>query len=391
LRVTAISALLILATLALPLLFIDRKTHSIAPLMFLSCAVHCAATYFQNEMLKSVTADAHLYYFDLDSYMSRPLVLGTSSIVYFTQFVKNTFGFEFIDIMYLFSMAGAAMVLILMRWISLNAQGNAKWLGCALCFLPGLQFWTSTIGKDAPMALGLILLVVGLQDIRKNMPAVIVGGVLCLIIRPHIFVILAAAYPIAHILRNRGIMLRVFAIGLAMALIPIVRIIVEAFLGIDILDTNQIYNIVSDRQGYFVFTTDEGVTFIQNPLVRIVYFTFSPFFYDADSVLSLISSLANLALICIMIRIIFSFTKITDGYKITSTFLAIFVAVMVLFLGFGGYNVGLALRQKIMFYPALLMLFLLGEAGYAARKAGKAANMPFRSKGLVKQELSRVN
>jgi hypothetical protein len=365
---TVISVLLVLITLAMPLAFLNAQNRQLAPLMFLSCAVHCIAVFTQHEILKTVTADAHLYYYDLEGYTGRPIAFGTSFVVYLTQFLKNSFQLEFIDIMYIYGMTGAAAILLLMRWIYLNMAGSVKWIGCFLCFLPSLHFWTSSIGKDAPMALALVLLVLSFSNIKNSLLPFVVGSLICLAIRPHIFVILLAAYVAARVLRSSSFGLRILAVVLAIAFIPLARIIMQNFIGLDILSSTDTIALFSERQNYFSNTTDDGVIYIDNLFLRVIYFSFSPFFYDANSALSLVSSFENLIILLILLRLSSTFWKIDITKKAFATFLIFLVLLLFLFNGLGGYNVGLALRQKVMLYPALIVVFLLGEVGRAASK-----------------------
>ncbi len=365
---TVFTVFLILATLLLPLLFFNRQNQGIAALMFLCCAIHCIATFVQNEFLKSVTADAHLYYFDLEGYTARSLELGTSSIVYLTQFIKNGLNFEFVEAMYLYGMAGAAAILLLLRWISLSLNGYVQKLGCLLCFIPGLHFWTSSIGKDALVALGLTLVTIGFQSIRSNIFAIAFGGMLCLMIRPHIFLIVMASFPIAKTLSNKSFNFRVFSIIVLLATIPMAQFIIQMFLGINLLSFDDVSGIFSERQSYVQNTLDHGVIYIENPAGRILYFTFNPLFYNAESALAIVASVENLVIIGIFARLLMTFRKIEASSGSYRLFLILSVVGILVFTGLAGFNLGLALRQKVMFYPALIILFLICEANYAQRR-----------------------
>lgn len=337
--------------------------------MFLFCAVHCATVLVQNEMLKSVTADAHLYYYDIDMYTARPFGLGTSAIVYAAQFLKLSLNLEFVDVMLMFGILGATTIVLLSRWIDENFKGYVRNLGLLLCFLPGLHFWTSATGKDAPMSLGIFFILFSTIDIRKRAWIFGLGLLICLLTRPHILIILLAAWAGSHILRNRIPTLRIAALVGAIAFIPIAQIIIQIFLDIDILNTSDLSKLVAERQNYFENTVDDGVIYIENPIVRVIYFTFNPFFYNASSANALMSSFENLILIVMMLRVIIGFRAIEERNKTFALFLLLFIVAMVIFQGLGGYNIGLALRQKVMIYPAFIMLLVLCEQGLAVRRS----------------------
>ena len=366
---TVLSIVLIALSLALPVIFTSNQNKKLLPWMFLLCAVHCATVLVQNEMLKAVTADAHLYYYDIDMYTARPFGLGTSAIVYTAQFLKMSLNLEFVDVMLMFGILGAITIILLSRWIDGNFKGYVRTIGLLLCFLPGLHFWTSSTGKDAPMALGIFLVIFSTIDIRKRAWIFGFGLLICLLTRPHISIILMAAWAGAHILRNRIPALRIAALVGAVAFIPIAQIIIQNFLDIDILNTNDLSKLVAERQNYFENTLDDGVVYIENPIVRIIYFTFNPFFYNASSANALMSSIENLILVIMMLRVFVGFRKIEEKNKTFALFLLLFIVAMVIFQGLGGYNIGLALRQKVMIYPAFIMLLVICEQGLAARRS----------------------
>jgi hypothetical protein len=366
---TVLSIVLIALSLALPVIFISNHNKQLLPWMFLLCAVHCTTVLVQNEMLKSVTADAHLYYYDIDMYTTRPFGLGTSAIVYAAQFLKLSLNLEFVDVMLMFGILGATTILLLSSWIDENFKGYVRTLGLLLCFLPGLHFWTSATGKDAPMALGIFLVIFSTIDIRKRAWIFGLGLLICLLTRPHILIILMAAWVGSHVLRNRIPALRIGALVGAIAFIPIAQIIIQIFLDIDILNTNDLSKLVAERQNYFENTVDDGIVYIENPIMRIIYFTFNPFFYNASSANALMSSFENLILTVMMLRVFVGFRAIEERKKTFALFLLLFIVAMVIFQGLGGYNIGLALRQKVMIYPAFIMLLVLCEQGLAVRRS----------------------
>ncbi len=381
---TPLSVFLIALSLALPVIFVSSQKKQLTPWMFLFCTIHCIAVLVQNEMLKAATADAHLYYYDTDMYTAQPFALGTSAIVYITQFLKSSLNLGFVDLMLIFGILSAIAIILLSRWIDENFKGNARSLGLVLCFLPGLHFWTSSIGKDAPMALGIFLVIFSAINIRKRMWLFGLGALICLLTRPHILIILIAAWVGSHVLRNSNPILRIGALILAVAFIPVAQIIIQSFLGIDILNSNELSKLVAERESYFENTIDDGVTFISNPIFRVIYFTFNPLFYNALSVTSLMASVENMILIIMALRVLIGFSAIEERSKTLALFLLLFISAMVLFLGLGGYNIGLALRQKVMIYPAFIMLLVLCEQGLAVRRSARSQKSNQLSYALAK-------
>jgi hypothetical protein len=369
---TVLAFLLIGLSFALPLAFLTRSRQSLALWLFALSAVHCAAVLVQNQMLQDVSVDAHLYYYDTEMYLARPFGMGTSAVVYFTQIVKKTFNFEFVELMLVFGMCGSIAIIMLACWIHENLVGYVRFLCLILCFMPGLHFWTSSIGKDAPMALGIVLLILAAQDMKAKWRSFGLGVLICLIIRPHILLLVLTAFAAAHILRNRSLMLRIGAVVIAAALFPVAQIVFQNFLGINILNGDDLSKLFTEQQNYLANTLDEGVVFIANPIVRVVYFTFNPLFYNASSATSLMASIENLILIFMMLGISRGFRAVEGAHKPYAIFLALFIVILLLFQGLGGYNVGLALRQKVMVYSALILLLAICEKQRTLRHRRKA-------------------
>jgi hypothetical protein len=382
---TILSVFLIALSLALPLIFVSNERKQLVPWMFLLCAVHCTTVLVQNEMLKTGTADAHLYYYDTDMYTAQPFRLGTSAIVYIAQFFRSSLNLGFVDLMLIFGMLGSVTIIMLSLWIDQNFKGYVRALGLALCFLPGLHFWTSSIGKDAPMALGIFLVIFSVINIRKRIWFFGLGALICLLTRPHILIILIAAWVGSHVLRNSNPVLRIGAMVLAIAFIPVAQLIIQSFLGIDILNSNDLSKLVSERESYFENTVDDGVTFIYNPIIRVIYFTFNPLFYNAASATSLMASIENMILIIMALRVAMGFRAVEERNKTIALLLLLFIGAMVLFQGLGGYNIGLALRQKVMIYPAFIMLLVFCEQGLAVRRSGRTQKSNQLPYALTKQ------
>lgn len=381
------SIALIALSLALPVVFMSNQKKQLAPWMFLFCAVHCATVLLQNEMLKAVVADAHLYYYDTDMYTARPFGFGTSAIVYIAQYLKLSLNLDFVDLMLIFGIFGSITILLLSDWVDKNFNGHVRTLGLLLCLLPGLHFWTSSTGKDAPMSLGIFLVLIATINIRNKPWILVFGSLICLLTRPHIFIILMAAWAASHVLRNRILALRVAALLMAVAFIPIAQIIIQNFLDINILNASDLSKLVAERQNYFENTLDSGVIFIANPIARIIYFTFNPLFYNASSINAIMSSIENLILIVMMLRVSMGFRAIEEQHKTFALFLLLFIVTMVVFQGLGGYNIGLALRQKVMIYPAFIMLVLVSERGLAVRRSMRSRKSR-RSRNAITSPLS---
>ena len=363
-----LSLFFIALTFTLPLLIAMRNPRAPISLMFLAAIIHTTAVAIQDKLLKSTNADAHLYYYDLDFYMAQPIQLGTSLIVYLTYWLKTYLNASFTDLMYLFGMSGSAAIMILLSFIASNSHKGRHFFPYCACFLPGLHFWTSSIGKDSLIILGLVLAVTSVTKLPQKMLGFIIGIGIIMIIRTHIAIILIGAFGIAKLMFDNRIGGRITLLILATLAIPTVYFATQSFLGINIFNLNEISSFFQDRQTYVSSLEDQGVTFIANPFARLGYFLLRPFFFDANNILALIASFENLALLLVIGRLIFLWKRSSLSERVTPVFLLLFIISLSLFLGFTGYNVGLALRQKVMIYPAIVILLTIMEASSMLHK-----------------------
>ena len=357
-----LSLFFIALTFALPLLIAMRSPRAPISLMFLAAIIHTTAVATQDKLLKSTNSDAHLYYYDLDSYMAQPIQLGTSLIVYSTYWLKTYLNASFTDLMYLFGMAGSAAIMLLLNFIASNPQKGGRFFPYCACFLPGLHFWTSSIGKDSLIALGMALAVTSVTKLPQKILGFIIGIGIIMLIRTHIAIILLGAFGIAKLMFDNRIGGRITLLALAALSMPAVYFATQSFLGINILNLNELSSFFQDRQTYVSSSEDQGVTFIANPFARLGYFLLRPFFFDANNLLALIASFENLALLLVVGRLMFLWSRSSVAERVTPAFLLLFTISLSLFLGFTGYNVGLALRQKVMVYPAIVILLTIMEA-----------------------------
>lgn len=358
---SVLSVIFVIMTIALPIFFFISNPKSPYILITIACIIHIVSVFLQDNMLKTIPGDAHLYYYDLDNYMYQPLRIGTSLVVYSTMYLKNLLNAEFIDLMLLYGFFGALSVVLLINYIHSTVPKNARLLPYCLCFLPGLHFWTSFIGKDAIISLGITLAVTALPQLPKSMIRFVIGLCIIAIIRTHILVIFVAIFIfIKMTLENDG-KNRMAILLFSAASIPALNFALDAFIGINLFDFNSISLFFEERQSYATTEVGNGVLYIENPMIRILYFMSNPFFFNTTNFFGVVASIENLMLLSLIIRLIWIIKKIKISEISSVIFLSLLILTLSIFLGITGYNVGLALRHKVMLYPAFIVLSCLLE------------------------------
>lgn len=323
--------------------------------------MHLLVPFVQSSLAAGNEADAHLYYFDHLGLFSQAMTPGTSFVVYITQILKINFNASFEDMLIFNSMVSMCAVLFLIsNTLEKNEYTPSRQVILSILFLlPGLHFWTSNIGKDSFALAGLALFLFGAADFKKRIWQAIAGLILVALVRPHIAVILAAAVALAQLefsfRPNRIFTLALFSgAGLTVAYFTF-----QTFFGINVLDINELGKFFTERDAMFSSMTTADVTYYTNPFRRIAQFLFQPLFFDASDGFGLAASVENALLICAMVTITADIFRRQSLGRPEGKLYFFFIITMILVLGLTSYNVGLALRQKVMLYPAFILILAL--------------------------------
>jgi hypothetical protein len=143
---------LLLCLAALPF-FPPARTPRGLLLFFGLLALHAGASIAFYQYALSNSADAALYYFDTTGLRRSEMQLGTIFTIKTVQTIKSAVGGTYLDYFLLFQVLGFWGLLFLQRGLDFTHRSFGDVLTRVpnwLLFLPGLHFWTSAIGKDAP-------------------------------------------------------------------------------------------------------------------------------------------------------------------------------------------------------------------------------------------------
>ncbi len=245
-----------------------------------------------------------------------------------------------------------------------------------LCW-PSYFFWSSALVKDnfAFLSIGMILFVVAQSKITlSNLITLAIGGFLGLIVRPYLFVIFifsAFLYLIWGSKWNAGV--KIAVIGMlclgTFLMLPILGdyAMMLRFSGTTLTEVGQF---AVRQQQYMnigssipIPTHDPHLTFLFIPYLVLVNL-FLPLGIGASNAIGLISSIENAYLLGWVVvfwrnRVIWKLVR--DKLSITVYFF-IFSLFGMSCLSIMNSNLGLAMREKMMYVPALLMCVFLTYA-----------------------------
>jgi hypothetical protein len=366
-------------------------------ILFVAWVLHITSAFVYYYYAQSHVTDAWGYYYDPHDLYRAGISLGSWCVFFVVHFLRELIGGTFLDYFLLFQAAGFWGVAVLMRTMEeVYARFALKPADVILsiCWLPGLHFWTSGIGKDPLLFLACSLAVWSVMAPRKRWPSLAAALGIMLMFRAHIALVAVIALAGATFLNKRKSAGQWLALGVLAAGIVVAVVTVRRALVVDVTSVQSVSDFVEARSS--VNRTVGGATAVFAPFpVRVLSLLFRPFFFDAREAFGIISSLENVAMLFVV-------AKVTANWQISKNiasdifavrFWWFFTFALVLLLGFMYYNVGLGLRQRTMFMPPLIAAFVTvlairkGRAAFAvecrdARGTVQGWRMPARFTSL---------
>lgn len=285
-----------------------------------------------------------------------------SFIVFLTYPFVKWFGLSYFATTMVFSFLGLIgfyFIIEVLRSLTLNYWTNWYYL----LLLPNLHFWTVGLGKDSIIFMAMSMLLYNVY-FKKSLIYYMIPFFLIGFIRVHILVFLILAYGFTMIFINQKIRSGVkFALGtfLLVILILLMPLFVER---LNISEEKSLTETIE----YFDNLESMGGSGVdmrgKNIVVKWFSFMFRPFFFDIHSILTLIASFENIFWIIIVYSIVLG-KRIQISSKLNVDFwLSIFIVLVVTIpSAFGLYNLGIAMRQKYMVFPFLIVAFFISVYG----------------------------
>ncbi len=298
---------------------------------------------------------------------------GTGFIDFISYPFINFFGFGYEMMMVLFSWIGflgfVYAYLVFRENINLRVKVFKKIdLLYLILFLPNMHFWTASLGKGAPIFLGLMLFAYAIRKPGQRFQILALGSLLVFCIRPHIFLMIAMVSFLGILIGKKHIAWKqklFYCLGIA----SVILIFRDQILAVANLGNSQ--NLIADfisftskRAGDLSHATS-GLAMNDYSLPEKLFaFWFRPLFLDAPGFLGIIVSAENLLYLLLFVKIFkkdfFQFIKIAPT-KIKMSLVLFLSATIVLSLVMS--NLGIIIRQKtmIMYFLFFVIYAYLGH------------------------------
>lgn len=296
---------------------------------------------------------------------------GTNAMHVLNYFPINLLQLSFFTFTILYAFIGflgvAMFYIIAIKNIPFNSKMGRFKLFPLLFFFPSLHFWSAGAGKDSLVFFTVALFVYGMQSPRNNLIKIGLALLISYFIRPHIALLLLGSFAVVSILNSTmKLYLRLFfSLILGVSAILMLPKVTELTKMDEV--TVESYSSFSENRSQLLNRSHvgSGIDISNYPLpVKFFTFYFRPLFFDASSINALINSIENLLLLLLSLKVLRN--------KPWKTFKAapFVIQGLVVYLTVGGFafsqflsNLGIIVRMRNMFLPALL-IFILWSLSY---------------------------
>ena len=328
---------------------------------FALMAAHIAASAAFWVIAQSGPADAVAYY--RRALVSDDFGISTQFILFLTHLLRVWLGAGFFDAFLFFQLPGLVGIVLLHKAAARLVEdeiGTRLVLLALLMFLPGLQFWTAAIGKDALAVLAYGLIALGLARRNIGWESVGAGLLLYFLVRPHVGFIACLAMMLAFLplFGQSRPAARIAGLGAGVVVVALLPFVVS-FVGLETAGIGEVGSYISERQSVNQGGSTSFDLASQSPPMRVVTFLYRPLFFDAPGALGLVVSVENLVLLSLSLYLLWHAGALLRLLRLSEVlrFHALFALILTLALSQTIANTGLAVRQKMMVVPALLLLF----------------------------------
>jgi hypothetical protein len=276
-------------------------------------------------------------------------------------FIKNM-GFTYESIMVLFSFLGfigfAFFYIFFKERVKLNHKILSVDFVTLIFFLPNLHFWSSSFGKGSLIFFGFGLFFFAINNPGPRLWALLIGGYVIYMIRPHIFFVILIAIGLSYTFSTKGVSV-IYRVLILSASVIILSYIYQDILSITGLDDESILESDFSERADRLTKATSGIDIANYSLPEKMFaFWFRPLFFDAPGMLGLVVSFENLFYLFAFGYLLQpkAISFLFRGDAITKTCLLTFLGVSLALAQISG-NLGLAMRQKSQ--VMILMMFVI--------------------------------
>jgi hypothetical protein len=344
-----------------------------SPMIILLYFWHSFLGYFFSSYVLTNGGDAWDYYQQARFDYVEPS-LGTEFIAWVTS-IPVSLGFTYWPLAFFYNFLGAIGLIffyVALEEVTANRASSAftRVLVLVCVFIPSLSFWTAGIGKDSVAFLSVGMFLWSVLAFGKRQTGTVVAVLIMLCVRPHIAVLMVISVAIGTLLAKDlrtsvrfgmgaiSAAAAVFAVPLALAYSGTLRFMTLA-------------EFISDRQSQNLEGGSSVNISDMNPALRLTSFLYRPLPNEAAGFAQLAASFDNFLLVMLTFAGIVAIIRAGPMRVFRSQSIAALYALgCAILLSQVTANLGLAVRQKWMAVPALMLVIV---AAWSAMKEKDAA------------------
>ncbi|NYT69269.1 hypothetical protein [Pusillimonas noertemannii] len=338
-------------------------------------------------------ADALVYYMKAQQgeFMAP---FGTGAVVNIATLFVTGLNLSFLGACLLFNIFGAIGLVAFDASLQAATADKSRMLrrfATLIVLLPSISFWSSALGKDSLAFMAAALALFASLDMGRRVVLLALAIFVMALVRPHIAGIMVIALAGSLVLQRRlplgqRLFLGTAALAATAAMVPFA--LTYAGLG-DASGADDIMNYVEHRQS---LNTEGGssvdIASMSLPL-QLFSYLFRPLPFEAGSIFALAASMDNVVLIFLAIAAcgqMFRRRKLAGN----RAFMWFYCLLTWLILAITTANLGIAVRQKWMFAPILIYLFISLMGRSRARQPSTRMKMQSRNALAATQPYSGV-
>ena len=227
-----------------------------------------------------------------------------------------------------------------------------------LYVMPNLHFWTATIGKEAICFLCIATILLKVFQNRYASWQLVVGALLLLLIRPHVFLMLGTSIIIIELAYNSWS----FKKRLMAFLTSLMGVVLSFYMFLQLSKIKILnWERLKHFNDYSILSFKDSGSYVPmleyNYVEKIFAFYFRPLFFDTDHMYGLVLSIENLLYLLLHIFVLFIVVKYWRVFKTDKLFkiILLFTIISVLLYVQRYAGLGIFVRTKVMIQPFTIM------------------------------------
>ena len=290
---------------------------------------------------------------------------GTPFMYVINYFPANILGLSYFSGTILYTLIGFLAILKFIKITEVYVPYNSKMgkykLFPLIFFLPNLHFWSVPIGKDTLSLLCIAFFVYSISKIKKNFLTLLFSLGLLYMIRPHVSLMLIISFGSIYLLNKKAALLKKIFLSMIL-LITGFFLLPKLMTYVDIKEASfeSLSDSFTERANLLSLGSGSGLDISDYPFpIRIFTFLYRPTLIDINNIISLFAAIENLFLLFLTYTA-FRFKPISTFKNSPFVVKGLFIFLVIGSISFGSTlgNMGIMLRMRNMFLPALIIYIL---------------------------------